>query len=123
MNRVPSEYGGSFYRDKLTEQGKYFYDCLVSHFARGNFSSAVNVKIHKCDTAFSDGFAAYKAVRDDKPELFFLGNQCEFVWCGSKGTIKCTILYSDVLTLSFMYRLIRKNNDNFKRSLNFYNKL
>ena len=95
MNRVPSEYGGSFYRDKLTEQGKYFYDCIVSHFVRGNFSSAVHVKIYKCGTAFPDGFAAYKAVRDDKPELFFLGNQCEFVQRGSKGTIKCTILYSE----------------------------
>lgn len=39
-----------------------------------------------------------------------------------KSYDKCTPLYSDTLSLSFIYRLLLKNPNNFKRS-SFYSKL
>lgn len=95
MARVPDNLGSCFYRDLLTCQGKAFYDCLVSHFIRKDYSGIIPIKITNGRNAVTDGFAAYKAVRDDHPEFFFLGNQCEFVRRGLQGTLKCSILYSE----------------------------
>lgn len=94
MKTVPGDLGRFFYRALLTEQGKQFYDCMVTQFERKEYAGHVPVKIRDQGSAAADAFAAYQAIRDDHPEYFFLGDRCEFVYQGHKGMLHCMILYS-----------------------------
>lgn len=93
MNGVPSNFGGNFYRNLLSKQGRYFYDRIIDHFSKSDYSPTISLKLSDSKTAASDCFSAIKALKDDRPEFFFIGNQSEFTRVGSNGTLKCTVLY------------------------------
>lgn len=59
-------------------------------------------------SAASDCFAAYKALRDDHPEYFFLGFQSEFISRGLSASFKYPILYSTEI-IDRINRQLRKN--------------
>ena len=93
-NKILKPHGSDFYREKLTVQGKSFYDCMHAQLIRGDWSGKTAVTIINRLHAVSDCFDAYKAIRDDHPEYFFLGNTCDFSHSKKKGEIRCQILYS-----------------------------
>ena len=94
MTGVPENYGSGYYRSFLSEQGKAFYDGIDSQLRKEVFSGKTGFSVHCPATAASDCFSAYKALRDDHPEYFFLGPQCEFTRSGKSGMLKYPILYS-----------------------------
>ncbi len=93
MNGLPSNLGSKFYRNLLSNQGSYFYDKILDHFSRSDYSPIVPLRLIDSKSAASDCFSALKALKDDHPEFFFIGNQSEFTRVGNNGTLKCTILY------------------------------
>ena len=97
MTIVPEKMGSAFYRGLLTKQGQFFYDCINAQLLRGNYSGKTTFSISNPETAASDGFAAYKAIRDDHPEYFYLGFQSEFIRRGLLGTLEYPILYAPAI--------------------------
>ncbi len=94
MAKIPEKLGSEYYRSFLSRQGQAFYDCLQAQLLRGDHSGKTALFISSPETAASDGFAAYKALRDDHPEFFYLGSQSEFTRSGRIGTLKYPILYA-----------------------------
>lgn len=94
MSSIPDKLGTEFYRGLLTDQGKSFYDRINAQLLKGDYSGVTDFVISDCVSAASDCFAAYKTLRDDHPEYFYLGFQSEFTRCGCKGTLKYPILYT-----------------------------
>ncbi len=94
MAKIPEKLGSEYYRGFLSRQGQAFYDCLQAQLLRGDHSGKTALFISSPETAASDGFAAYKALRDDHPEFFYLGSQSEFTRSGRIGTLKYPILYA-----------------------------
>lgn len=93
MAKVPEKLGSEYYREFLTRQGRIFYDCINAQLLRGDYSGKTTFPISNPENAASDCFAAFKAVRDDHPEYFFLGFQSEFTRQGRNGTLEYPILY------------------------------
>lgn len=94
MAKIPEKLGSEYYRGFLSRQGQAFYDCLQAQLLRGDHSGKTALFISSPETAASDGFAAYKTLRDDHPEFFYLGSQSEFTRSGRIGTLKYPILYA-----------------------------
>lgn len=94
MTKLPGKLGSEYYRGFLTQQGKLFYDRINTQLLRKDYSGKLSFPISNSETAASDCFAAYKAIRDDHPEYFYLGFQSEFVRSGQIGTFAYSILYS-----------------------------
>ena len=78
MMKAPEKLGSEYYRGFLTRQGQAFYDRINTQLLRGDYSGKTTFSLSNPETSASDGFAAYKAIRDDRPEFFFLGYQSEF---------------------------------------------
>ncbi len=104
-NRILKQPGSDFYRERLTLQGKSFYDCMHAQLIRGDWSGKTAVTIISRLHAVSDCFDAYKAVRNDHPEYFFLGNSCDFSYSKKRGEIRYQILYSKVTIEKITKRL------------------
>lgn len=94
MAKVPEKLGSEYYRGFLTRQGQTFYDRINAQLLRGDYSGKTTFSLCNPETAASDCFAAYKAIRDDHPELFYLGFQSEFTRRGRVGTLEYPILYA-----------------------------
>lgn len=94
MMKIPEKLGSEYYRGFLTRQGQAFYDCINTQLLRGDYSGKTSFSISSSDTAASDCFAAYKAIRDDHPEYFYLGYQSEFTRRGRTGTLEYPVLYT-----------------------------
>lgn len=92
---VPEKLGSAYYRGFLTNQGKEFYDGILRQLLRKDYSGVCSFSVRETGSAASDCFAAYKALRDDHPEFFFLGFQSEFTRSGNTGTLRFPILYSE----------------------------
>lgn len=93
MAKIPEKLGSEYYRGFLTRQGQVFYDRINAQLLRGDYSGKTTFSISNPETSASDCFAAYKAIRDDHPEFFYLGFQSEFTRRGRIGTLKYPILY------------------------------
>ena len=104
-NKILKQPGSDFYRERLTLQGKSFYDCMHVQLISGDWSGKTAVTIINRLHAVSDCFAAYKAIRDDHPEFFFLGNSCDFSYTKKQGEIRYQILYSQVTIEKITKRL------------------
>ena len=114
MVKIPERLGSEYYRGFLTRQGRAFYDRINTQLLRGDYSGKSTFSISDPETAASDGFAAYKAIRDDHPEYFYLGFQSEFTRRGRTGTLEYPILYTpDIINRiqrqmrKSIYRLVR----------------
>lgn len=114
MVKIPEKLGSEYYRGFLTRQGRAFYDRINAQLLRGNYSGKSTFSISDPETAVSDGFAAYKAIRDDHPEYFYLGFQSEFTRRGQIGTLEYPILYKpDIIdrvqqqVRKSIYRIVR----------------
>ena len=93
MAKIPEKLGSEYYRGFLTRQGQAFYDRINAQLLRGDYSGKTTFSISNPETSASDCFAAYKAIRDDHPEFFYLGFQSEFTRRGRIGTLEYPILY------------------------------
>lgn len=91
--KTPEKLGSEYYRGFLSRQGQAFYDRINTQLLRGDYSGKTTFSISDCNTAASDGFAAFKAIKDDHPEYFYLGFQSEFTRRGQIGTLDYPILY------------------------------
>lgn len=114
MVKIPEKLGSEYYRRYLTRQGRVLYDCINAQLLRGDYSGKSSFSISNPETAASDGFAAYKAIRDDHPEYFYLGFQSEFTRRDRTGTLEYPILYTpDIINRirqqmrKSIYRLVR----------------
>lgn len=94
MKSAPESFGSKYYRGFLSSQGQAFYDKIDVQLRHGDYSGETSFVIQKPASAASDCFAAYKALRDDHPEYFFLGFQSEFITRGLSGVLKYSVLYS-----------------------------
>lgn len=94
MTKIPEKLGSEYYRSFLTPQGQAFYDRIHTQLLRRDYTGQTIFSIDQPETAAADAFAAYKAVRDDHPEYFYLGLKSRFTWLGRSGTLKYPILYA-----------------------------
>ena len=108
MAGVPEKLGSEYYRGILSQQGRAFYDQINSDLLRMDYSGKSTFQVSAPETASSDCFAAYKAVRDDHPEYFFLGFQSEFTLLGQTGALTYPILY-DAETIERIRLVLRKS--------------
>lgn len=93
MELIPKNQGAEYYRGFLTQQGRSIYDRIASQLLREDYTGATQFMAIDPKTAFADCFAAYKAVRNDHPEFFFLGTHVQCGLCGEAGTIEYEMLY------------------------------
>ena len=64
----------TFYRDQLkSRQAKSFYDTILRSISRGNLGGIYLLTYKNRNAAIDDSFAAIKALRQDRPEFFFIG--------------------------------------------------
>ena len=107
MTNLPEKLGAFYYRGSLSQQGKEFYDRINAQLLSGDYSGVTAFTVNCPNTASSDCFAAYKAIRDDHPEYFYLGFQSEFTLCGHRGTLRYPILYPSNI-IARVQRQLRK---------------
>ena len=70
----------TFYRDQLkTKQARDFYDEICSSICRGNVGGIFPLTYKTRSTATKDCFDAIKALRNDRPDFFFIGNVSEAI--------------------------------------------
>lgn len=68
----------TFYRDQLkSKQARDFYDEICSSISRGNVGGIFPLTYKTRSTATKDCFDAIKALRNDRPDFFFIGNESE----------------------------------------------
>lgn len=108
MPKVPEKLGAEYYRELLTKQGKMIYDCINTQLLNGNYSGKSFFPLCNLETSAKDSFAAYKAIRDDHPEYFFLGFQSEFTSVGYKGSLNYPLLYNSE-TINRIQHQVRKS--------------
>lgn len=114
MAKIPEKLGSEYYRGFLTRQGQAFYDRINAQLLRGDYSGKTTFSLSNPETSASDCFAAYKAIRDDHPEFFYLGYQSEFTRRSRTGTLEYPILYTpDIINRiqqqmrKSIYRIVR----------------
>lgn len=95
MNNVPRKQGSCYYRDMLNAQAKAFYDSIMGRFLQKDYSGTIPLPVTDPVNTGPDCQVAFQAVRDDHPELFYLGNQYELVKSTGQATLKCDILYKE----------------------------
>lgn len=115
MGKIPEKLGSEYYRGFLTRQGQAFYDRMNTQLLRGEYSGKTTFMISNPETASSDCFAAYKAIRDDHPEYFYLGFQSEFTRTGQTGTLKYPILYTEEI-IGRVQKQLRKSISRITRT-------
>ncbi len=108
MERKPDRLGTEYYKSFLSEQGQTFYDRIYTQLLKRDYSGRTDLLISNAKTAVEDCFAAYKAIRDDHPEYFFLGYQSEFVHSDRSGTLSYPILYPTAI-IERVQKQLRKN--------------
>ena len=94
MSGVPAQLGARFYRENLSPQGKQAYDAIYRQQLRRDFSGVCTMRPAPAACEPTELFAAYKAVRDDHPECFWLGHQPELCRRGSVFTLRYPVLYT-----------------------------
>ncbi|MBQ7715342.1 MAG: transglutaminase domain-containing protein [Clostridia bacterium] len=95
FNTVPKKLGAEYWRMFLSERGRTIYDAVLSDLIRGDLSGYTELNgIRYPITAFDDAFDAYHALKDDHPEYFFLGQECNFISDGKSAAITYTVLYT-----------------------------
>lgn len=119
---VPEKFGSEYYRGFLSRQGKMIYDTINAQLLRRDFSGQTMFSSSDPSSAASDGFAAYKAIRNDHPEYFYLGYECKFVNIGRRSTLKYPILYSDEIIARIQQQL-RKSICSIVRGTAYLNKI
>ena len=103
----PRALGRYFYGDRLPGQARRFYDVLDSRLAGGDYRAEVPLTLEERDRADRDAVAACKALRQDRPEYFFLGRKMTFFYCGGReGRLRMQILYTpaEIETLKTTFR-------------------
>ena len=108
----PRALGRYFYRDRLAGQAVRFYDELDRQLARGDYHAEVPLRLENQDRAYRDAFDACKALRQDRPEYFFLGPEMSFFYRGGReGYMKLQMLYTpaeiEALKAPFQQRMLR----------------
>lgn len=88
MSAAPEKFGSTFYRALLSAEEQEIYDAMLARFTGGDYSGVFRIRPGKSEPVFR----AHRALRDDHPELFWLGGQCSFVL--QTGEVRCTVLYS-----------------------------
>lgn len=92
---IPAKMGAEYYRDFLTAQAKRIYDLIDAQLAGGDFTGAITFLPSDAKSAAKDAFSAFKALRDDKPEYFFLGVHSEIILKGDgTASFSYSVLYS-----------------------------
>lgn len=90
---VPRAQGRFFYRDRLRPQGKTFYDGMLAQFSREDYSGRVTLPVSQPGSLGADCQEAFQALRDDHPELFWLGTRYELIQFPGQAAVRCDVLY------------------------------
>lgn len=85
----------TFYRDQLrTKQARYFYDEISSSISRGNVGGIYPLNYQNRNTAISDSFDAIRALRNDRPDFFFIGAKCQSMLRSNRLVLMNEVLYT-----------------------------
>ncbi|MBR3974217.1 MAG: hypothetical protein IKJ99_09760 [Oscillospiraceae bacterium] len=85
----------TFYRDQLrTKQAKSFYDAICSSISRGNLGGIYPLNYQNRSAAIRDSFNAIHALRNDRPDFFFIGSKSEAMLRGSRLVLMNEVLYT-----------------------------
>ena len=111
---IPDKLGSEYYRSFLTRQGQAFYDLVNAQLIRQDYSGRITFPVSNSQTASSDAFAAVQALKDDRPEHFYLGYHCDFLRRGTSAILKYQILYSSA-TIDRIREQLRRTMYNMVR--------
>ena len=89
----PEEFGAFFYRGGLSREAQLIYDKMYAQFQRKNYSGVTRFHVTDAEEAVEDSFSAYRAIKKDHPEFFFLGNNMHYTRRGQEAKLEYTILY------------------------------
>lgn len=95
MKNVPRRQGSFYYRDMLNAQAKAFYDSIMGRFLQEDYSGTIPLPVTDPGNTDPDCQAAFQAVRDDHPELFYLGSRYKLTKSAGQATMSCDILYRE----------------------------
>lgn len=84
-----------YYGKLLRGQSRDMYRKLYRKFMDEDYSKEIVVDLTDMDKASNDFNSAFKAVRDDFPEFFFMGNPLEMIRTGTKAKFTFQVLYSE----------------------------
>lgn len=70
------------------------YDFMLQKANESFASNVFCVDVSNAETATQDLFEAYKALKDDRPELYFWGREVHVQLCGNRLTVCVQLLYS-----------------------------
>ncbi len=94
MTMIPEKYGAEHYRSFLSKQARGLYDALNNQLMQRDYSGRTTFRISDPLSAADDCAAAYRAIKDDHPEYFFLGPPLEVLQREDWGTFRYLFLYS-----------------------------
>ena len=90
---APEKCGAFYYRAGLSREAQIIYDKMYAQFLRKDYSGVTKFHAGDADKAVEDSFSAYRALKKDHPELFFLGNKICYRVRGSEAKLEYIILY------------------------------
>ena len=88
MSTAPERFGSSFYRGLLPAAEQELYDAMLTRFEGGDYSGKLRLRTGESEAVFR----AYSALRDDHPELFWLGGRCAFT--PQTGDMRCAVRFA-----------------------------
>lgn len=90
---APEKCGAFYYRAGLSREAQIIYDKMYAQFLRKDYSGVTKFHAGDADKAVEDSFSAYRALKKDHPEFFFLGNKICYRVRGSEAKLEYIILY------------------------------
>ena len=85
----------TFYRDNLkSKQARDFYDAIYSSISGGNLGGIYPLACQNRNTAIGDSFEAIRALRNDRPEFFFIGTKSEAMLRANRLVLMNEVLYT-----------------------------
>ena len=91
MTAAPKDFGAHYWRDRLPRTAAKIYDRMTAQIDAGARSGALELP-DGCGR--EEVHEAYRALRDDRPEYFFLSSRYLLESCGRKRTIRDCWLYT-----------------------------
>lgn len=85
----------TFYRDHLrTQQAKDFYDEICNSISRGNLGGIYPLNYRNRSSAIQDSFDAIRALRNDRPDFFFICSKCQAMIRNNRLILMNEVLYT-----------------------------
>ena len=85
-----------FYKSQLSSQARQYYELILRRCRMGDVKCSFELPVRPSyrKVSIGESFEAIKAIREDHPEFFWIGNEYSATLRGKKLTLDCKAIYT-----------------------------